>query len=186
MSLLLLWGRRLGGLSALGLLSACGFFGSKPSSELAFPVARAALPNVTDSVSGGLMPGGQAAAELVTVNPFDPIALNNMAVLEASRGRYVQALSLLQRAVKLAPARPDIANNLNSLQRWMAQAQGQASLGLTPQPLQLPYQETGVPEIPPLWLPPGSGALPGRTVGAPVVPGGSPPLAAPELSRMAR
>jgi tetratricopeptide (TPR) repeat protein len=97
---------------------------------------------------------GQDPAEAAAINPFDPIALNNLAVVEASRGRYQQAQSLLQRAVKLAPARADIAANLVSLQRWLAQAEGQTALGLTPQPLQLPYQESGVPEVPPLWSTP--------------------------------
>lgn len=114
---------------------------------------------------GGLP--GQDPAEAAAINPFDPIALNNLAVVEASRGRYQQAQSLLQRAVKLAPARADIAANLVSLQRWLAQAEGQTALGLTPQPLQLPYQEAGVPEVPPLW------SAPATPRGALVAPAGS-------------
>jgi hypothetical protein len=110
--------------------------------------------------------------EGTAINPFDPIALNNQAVAEAARGRYQQAASLLQRAVKLAPARADIAANLLSLQRWMAQVEGQAALGMEPQPLQVPFPEAGVPEVPPLWVVPPS-AQPVRPAPGPAV-GGAP------------
>jgi tetratricopeptide (TPR) repeat protein len=102
-------------------------------------------------------------AERAAVNPFDPVALNNLAISEAARGRYQQALMLLQRAVKLAPARPDIAANLHSLQRWLVLAEGQAAVGASPQPLALPYQENLLPEVPSLWQAPpvvAPGALP--------------------------
>jgi Flp pilus assembly protein TadD len=109
----------------------------------------------------------------LSINPFDPIALNNLAVAEAARGRYQQALSLLQRAVKLAPARADIAANLGNMQRWLAQAEGQAALGLTPQPLQLPYQDNNtVPAVPPLWVEPGRSPVP--TAGASKAPSVAP------------
>ena len=137
------------------LMSGCG--SSQPrQAPLTFPAAVSAQ---SYSTTGAMGPGiGQDPAEMAAINPFDPIALNNLAVLEASRGRYQQAASLLQRAVKLAPARADIAVNLANLQRWLAQAEGQAALGLSPQPLQLPYQESGVPEVPPLWVTPPSAA----------------------------
>jgi tetratricopeptide (TPR) repeat protein len=96
----------------------------------------------------------------VSVNPFDPVALNNLAISEAAKGRYQQALMLLQRAVKLAPARPDIAANLQSLQRWLALAEGQAAIGIQPQPLALPYQDNLVPDVPPLWQPPPTSGSP--------------------------
>ena len=149
-------------------LTGCG--SSQPQqAPLTFPYAVNAQGYATTSGVGL----GQDPAEMAAINPFDPIALNNLAVLEASRGRYQQATSLLQRAVKLAPARADIAANLANLQRWLAQAEGQAALGLTPQPLQLPYQESGVPDVPPLWVAPSSTSQANRPVIKSVVPAGS-------------
>jgi hypothetical protein len=133
-------------------LAGCGSSGAKRST-LVFPAASAGYGYSSLGSMGGV---GQDPSEAAAINPFDPIALNNLAVSEASRGRYQQALSLLQRAVKLAPARADIAANLTSMQRWLSQAEGQAALGMSPKPLQLPYQETGVPEVPSLWMPPAS------------------------------
>ncbi|MBA4255832.1 MAG: hypothetical protein C0445_08170 [Polaromonas sp.] len=122
-------------------LTACSGWGGAQQGQLTFP-----------KKPQGMLDNDPAAA--LAINPFDPIALNNMAIVEASRGRYQQASSLLQRAVKLAPARADIAANLSSLQRWLAQVEGQAALGMTPQPLQLPYQESAIPDVPPLWAQP--------------------------------
>ncbi len=156
------WGKAAGGLFAALTLSGCGFFGGKTtSSNLAFPLPQ--QPVAFDPWATGMVPSREAEgnSSALSINPFDPVALNNLAVVEASRGRYQQALSLLQRAVKLAPARADMAANLASLQKWMAQAQGQAALGLTPQPLQLPYQEPVVAPLPPLWSP--SGGSPSAT-----------------------
>lgn len=138
------------------MLTGCGSFGSQQAS-LTFPAAVSAQSFHSQGALGSGM--GQDPAEMAAINPFDPIALNNLAVMEAGRGRYQQASSLLQRAVKLAPARADIAVNLSNLQRWLAQAEGQAALGLTPQPLQLPYQEAGVPDVPPLWVTPVQNSL---------------------------
>lgn len=100
----------------------------------------------------GLVPGagGVMAPEL---NPFDPIALNNLAVAEVSKGNYSQALVLLQRAARLAPARPDIALNVSNLERWMSLAEGQATLGLTPKPIRVERPTATLPELPPLWAP---------------------------------
>lgn len=155
------WVRAWVCLCAVVALPGCGFFGSKATSpQLAFPLAQ--QPVAYDPWATGMVPSREAdaTASPLSINPFDPVALNNLAVVEASRGRYQQALSLLQRAVKLAPARADLAANLASLQKWLAQAQGQAALGLTPQPLQLPYQEPVVAPLPPLWSSPGSQPAP--------------------------
>ena len=147
-------------LSYVGLMAAlagCGSTGGSRQGTLTFPAAVSAQSYQTQGALGSGF--GQDPAEMAAINPFDPIALNNLAVMEAGRGRYQQASSLLQRAVKLAPARADIAVNLSNLQRWLAQAEGQAALGLTPQPLQLPYQEAGVPDVPPLWATPPPNSL---------------------------
>ena len=138
------------------LVTGCGSSGSRQSS-LVFPAAVSAQAYQSQGALGSGF--NQDPAERAAINPFDPIALNNLAVMEAARGRYQQASSLLQRAVKLAPARADIAVNLSNLQRWLAQVEGQTALGLTPQPLQLPYQEAGVPDVPPLWAPPAQNSL---------------------------
>lgn len=160
---LLRWGL---GLAAVLALGGCGSSGSQ-SGQWVFPVSNAGNGYSSMGTMGGRV--GQDPAETAAINPFDPIALNNLAVTEAARGRYQQASSLLQRAVKLAPARSDIAANLANLQRWLAQVEGQAALGMQPQPLQLPYQETGVPEVPSLWVAP-SGLSPSPSRGLPVVP----------------
>lgn len=150
-------------LAAVGLsfsVAGCGSSGAKQG-QLTFPAAVSAQSSLSQGALGSGL--GQDPAEMAAINPFDPIALNNLAVMEAGRGRYQQASSLLQRAVKLAPARADIAVNLGNLQRWLSQAEGQAALGLTPQPLQLPYQESGVPAVPPLWSAPVQSSLTPRS-----------------------
>lgn len=170
--------RAMASLAVLGALSACGTSNSRQSG-LVFPASIA--QNGSSSFGRGL-----DAVDGVAINPFDPIALNNQAVAEAARGRYQQAASLLQRAVKLAPARADIAANLLSLQRWMAQSEGQAALGMEPQPLQVPFPEAGVPDVPPLWAPPPPSAQLVRPSAGPVVGGapGSRPFASPSLSTL--
>jgi len=57
--------------------------------------------------------------EAAKVNPFDPVALNNLAVARAAAGDYQSAIDLLARANKMAPNRPDIAENYRQLQSWM-------------------------------------------------------------------
>lgn len=98
----------------------------------------------------------QAAArmnEATSVNPFDPVALNNLAVLQASQGDYQGALSTLERANRLAPGRRDIMNNLLNLQTWLAQDSQFPLTSRTQNPLILPRAEDMPPEIPGLWQP---------------------------------
>jgi tetratricopeptide (TPR) repeat protein len=73
-----------------------------------------------------LAEGDNAAAarsysEQLNLNPFDAVAHNNLAVAKAAQGDYQSAMDLLQRAVKLAPNRADISDNLRRLQSWMSQ-----------------------------------------------------------------
>lgn len=154
------------------MLAGCGSTPRSPTG-LVFPASVA-------QTGSGAFGRGMDVVDGVALNPFDPVALNNQAVAEAARGRYQHASSLLQRAVKLAPARADIASNLLSLQRWMAQAEGQVALGMEPQPLQLPLPEAAAPDVPPLWNTPpaplfGSVGATGR----PVVPPQAGPAAPP-------
>lgn len=98
----------------------------------------------------------QAAARLseaTTVNPFDPVALNNLAVLQASQGDYQGALSTLERANRLAPGRRDIMNNLLNLQTWLTQDSQFPLTSRTQNPLMLPRAEDTPPDIPGLWQP---------------------------------
>jgi len=53
------------------------------------------------------------------VNPFDPAALNNLAVVKAGQGRYADAYDLLQRAARLAPQSEEIRTNVGRLKAWM-------------------------------------------------------------------
>jgi len=52
------------------------------------------------------------------VNPFDPAALNNLAVVKAGQGRYDDAMDLLQRAARLAPENAEIRANIGRLKAW--------------------------------------------------------------------
>jgi Flp pilus assembly protein TadD len=56
------------------------------------------------------------------VNPFDPAALNNLAVVKAGQGRYGDAKELLERAARLAPDSTEIEANLTRLRIWMDEA----------------------------------------------------------------
>ena len=98
----------------------------------------------------------QSYAELVKQNPFDPVALNNMAIAKAAAGDYQSALELLTRAARLAPQRSDIRENLTQLQNWQQKTH---SISLSPiDSKRFPTRalNTGVlPEPPPLWAGPG-------------------------------
>lgn len=57
--------------------------------------------------------------QALEVNPFDPVALNNLAVAKAEQGDYHSSLALLERADELAPGNPDIELNLNRMRGWV-------------------------------------------------------------------
>lgn len=98
-----------------------------------------------DYLAGGET--GKAAesfAAAVNINPFDAVALNNLAVAKAAQGDYQTALALLERASRLAPNRQDISSNLASLKGWLegyGERGGPDTPDLGPAP----------PELPPLW-----------------------------------
>lgn len=108
-----------------------------------------------------LSQGDSAAAEFnfekaLEVNPFDPVALNNLAVARSEQGDYYAALDLLQRAAKLAPSNPEIAANAARLRAWVqtyAMTPQQPS-GVLPTAQETEKaQERGVPPPPPaLWM----------------------------------
>jgi tetratricopeptide (TPR) repeat protein len=93
-------------------------------------------------------------AEVVRLNPFDPVAQNNLAVARAAAGDYQSALELLNRAVKLAPNRTDIRENLTGLQGWMASTGGVTPAATTrPQAVRPVAAAAVLPEPPGLWGP---------------------------------
>ncbi|MEN9868841.1 MAG: Tetratricopeptide repeat [Pseudomonadota bacterium] len=104
----------------------------------------------------------QSYGELVRQNPFDPVALNNMAIAKAAAGDYQSALELLTRAARLAPQRSDIRENLTQLQSWQQQTH---SITLNPvgqAGSTRPRNHALLPEPPPLWPQPTNAASAAR------------------------
>lgn len=93
----------------------------------------------------------QSYTEGLRLNPFDPVALNNLAVAKAAAGDYQAARDLLVRAEKLAPNRADIRENLASLQSWMESYGGVPGALLQRPALNLPRTAAVLPEPPALW-----------------------------------
>lgn len=127
------------------LISAC---------VVALPVAAQSLP--ADTARQQFSQGQHAAAAAqwaarLEVNPFDPADLNNLAVAKAANGDYQSARELLQRAVRLAPEREDIAANLARLADWMDRQRD----GIAPPSGHPALREPGArvvpPEPPALW-----------------------------------
>jgi cytochrome c-type biogenesis protein CcmH/NrfG len=80
-------------------------------------------------------------------NPFDPVTLNNLAVVRGDRADYLVAADLLRRAQRLAPGHPVIERNLTEVEAWLAAQADAGRIQTLPeaQRLRLP------PEPPPLW-----------------------------------
>lgn len=132
-----------------------GFLAATSHAQTAYsPTDRDALAR--SAYARGDIPRAAAALnESVRVNPFDPVALNNLAVNYAAQGDYQNALSLLERALRIAPNRSDIMNNHANLRAWMSQ-ESQFALGSRPTntPLNFPRAEDAPQNFPPLWSPP--------------------------------
>lgn len=93
----------------------------------------------------------QHYSSALAVNPFDAVALNNLAVAKAAAGDYQSARELLQRAARMAPTRNDIASNLIKLQDWMDHERDQIAPATT-SPLRGDVSRRTVPPEPPaLW-----------------------------------
>lgn len=87
----------------------------------------------------------------LSINPFDPIALNNLAVTRAEVGDVYAAQDMLERASRLAPNNLQIKRNLTRVQQWK---EVQASDFIPPTRYALPagFGEQGLPPAPPpLW-----------------------------------
>lgn len=146
----------MGGLALLASLQAFAQTGAGLPSRQGF-----ASPAERDAYSRSAYARGDATRaaaalnESVRVNPFDPVALNNLAVNYAAQGDYQNALSLLERAMRIAPNRSDIVNNHANLRAWMLQdAQYASGSRSSLAPLNFPRAEDSPPEPPPLWSPP--------------------------------
>ena len=121
-----------------------------------------------------------ALNEAVRLNPFDPVALNNLAVNYAATGDYQNAVALLERAQRIAPNRSDIVNNLANLKAWMAQdSQFVTGSRGVPQALNFPRAEDTPPELPPLWAGPNATYPQPVAARAPVPAQGYPAAAQP-------
>jgi len=93
----------------------------------------------------------QQFEQRLDVNPFDPVALNNLAVAKAEQGEVYQAEELLERAVKIAPDDPTLHQNLERVRRWQ---RVQSSDFAPPARYRLPdgFARQGLPPEPPaLW-----------------------------------
>lgn len=111
----------------------------------------------------------QSFERALEVNPFDPVALNNLAVAKAEQGQFHEATAFLERAAKLQPDNAEIAANLARLRGYV---QGYAMAGVEPAGPAQPQSSGLPPAPPPLWgsraavlprysqLPEGGGAVP--------------------------
>lgn len=84
-------------------------------------------------------------------NPYDAVALNNLAVQRAGSGEVFVAFDLLDRAARLAPEHPVIASNRATLRDWIARRIAVARPG--PDDWRVEQPRPGLPEPPPLWQP---------------------------------
>lgn len=82
------------------------------------------------------------------VNPFDPIALNNLAVAKAERGQFYEAMALLERAGRLAPDNSAVIANLARLRGYV---QSYATAGVEPAAPAARSRSALPPAPPPLW-----------------------------------
>ncbi len=100
----------------------------------------------------------QSYSDLLRLNPFDPVALNNLAVARAAAGDYRAAFDLLTRAVKLVPNRIDIRENLANLQNWMDSYSGVPNPMLERPRMVMPRAAAMLNEPPALWATPRKGS----------------------------
>lgn len=102
----------------------------------ATPVDMDALYGYDSEGRLGMAEGDPGRAEFnferaLEVNPFDPVALNNLAVAKAERGQFYEAMAMLERAAKLAPDNSEVVANLARL-RGYVQSYATAGVSATP------------------------------------------------------
>ncbi|MGH8446707.1 MAG: hypothetical protein ACREVL_15660 [Solimonas sp.] len=123
---------------------------------LALPLAALAQGAPPDRLQlQSLLENGQVSQAIGSLentlgeNPFDPVQLNNLAAARARQGDVYAALQLLDRAARLAPEQPVIADNRSKLRAWIAAKIGANSAKLEAVPVTgVPAQ---MPDPPPLW-----------------------------------
>lgn len=72
-------------------------------------------------LEAGRLDSAMAALEMeLGDNPYDPVALNNLAVARARSGEVFSAFDLLDRAARLAVGNPVIESNRDALRDWIA------------------------------------------------------------------
>jgi len=122
--------------------------------EFATPVDMDALYGYDGEGRMGMAEGDPARAEFnferaLEVNPFDAVALNNLAVAKAEGGQFYEAMSLLERAAKLTPDNSDVVANLARLRGYV---QSYATAGVGPTEGAARNYNGSLPPAPPaLW-----------------------------------
>ena len=121
--------------------------------EFATPVDMDALYGYDGEGRQGMAEGDPARAEFnferaLEVNPFDAVALNNLAVAKAESGQFYEAMSLLERAAKLTPDNSDVVANLARLRGYV---QSYATAGVSPGERARSFSGTLPPAPPALW-----------------------------------
>jgi len=128
--------------------------GAGSASFSSAPVDMDALYGYDGQGRQGMAEGDPGRAEFnfeqaLEVNPFDAVALNNLAVAKAEQGQFYQAMSLLERAAKLAPDNSEVVANLARLRGYV---QSYATAGVEPSPASArSFAGTLPPPPPPLW-----------------------------------
>lgn len=82
-------------------------------------------------------------------NPFDPVSLNNLAVIRMAEGDPLAAAELLSRAAKLAPEHHIIGDNQQQLNQWLSRRleAGDVPAAAEADDTTRPFP----PEPPPIW-----------------------------------
>ena len=119
----------------------------------ATPVDMDALYGYDGAGRQGMAEGDPGKAEFnferaLEVNPFDPVALNNLAVAKAERGQFYEAMAMLERAAKLSPDNSEVVANLARLRGYV---QSYATAGVEPSPATRSFAGTVPPAPPALW-----------------------------------
>lgn len=84
-------------------------------------------------------------------NPFDPVSLNNLAVIRMAEGDPLAAAELLARARRLAPDNALVEQNHERLSLWLTQRREAGDPRLTEQTVAEAKARPFPPEPPPIW-----------------------------------
>ena len=94
----------------------------------------------------------------VGTNPFDPVSMNNLAAVKATKQDWNAASALLVRAHRLAPTNAIIARNLDQLNAWLARSVPTAGSAKATDNDRLNELAQIPPEPPELWSAPAASA----------------------------